>query len=353
MTLTRRRMLAACAAALPALASVSRAAGPAEKKGRLGVVIHSYAIRQAADRASNTPGLSDPLAFVEHCHAVGAEGVQTGLGKRDAAYVGQLRDRLREWGMYVEGSVRLPEDRDDVERFTAEVRTAKESGATVLRTVLLNGRRYEVFASAGDFRKWVERSLRSLTLAEPVAARHGVVLAVENHKDYRAGELAGVLRRLDSGHVGACVDTGNNLALLEDPLEVVEALAPWARSTHLKDMAVAEHREGFLLAEVPLGEGLLDLKKVVAVLRRTRPEVRFNLEMITRDPLLVPCLGTKYWATSEGVSGRQLARILAMVRDRGSRPLPRISELPREQQLAVEEQNVRKSLAHAREHLEL
>src|SRR5262249_18069033 len=154
----------------------------------------------------------------------------------------------------------------------------------------------------------------SLTLAEPVVARHGVRLAVENHKDLRADELVGVLKRLGSRHVGACVDTGNSIALLEDPLETAEALAPWAFTTHLKDMGVQEYEEGFLLSEVPLGEGFLDLKRVVGVLRRARPEVRFNLEMITRDPLKVPCLAPKYWATFADLPGRHLARTLALVR---------------------------------------
>ena len=43
---------------------------------------------------------------------------------------------------------------------------------------------------------------------------------------------------LGSEHVGVCLDTGNNVALLEDPMEVVETLAPLAFTTHIKDMAV-------------------------------------------------------------------------------------------------------------------
>jgi sugar phosphate isomerase/epimerase len=353
MLLNRRDMLAACAAAVPALAGLpSRAEPPAEPRPHLGVVAYSFSIRLAADRAAGAAGLADPLAFVEHCHRFGAGGVQVGLGERDRDYTARLRDKLGEYRMYLEGVVRPPKDRGDVDRFAAEVRTAKEAGAAVLRTVLSNGRRYETFDSAAAFRQWREQANASLALAEPVVARHEVRLAVENHKDLRAGELADLLKRLDSRHVGACVDTGNNIALLEEPLAVVETLAPWAYSVHLKDMGVAEYDDGFLLAEVPLGEGFLDLKKVAAVLRGARPEVRFNLEMITRDPLKVPCLTEKYWATLGEVPGRDLARTLALVRGR-KRALPTLGDLPRERQLAVEEDNVRKCLAYAREHLDL
>ena len=98
-------------------------------------------------------------------------------------------------------------------------------------------------------------------------------------------------------------------------MEVVEALAPRAFTTHFKDMGLEEYREGFLLAEVPLGTGVLDLPRVVRILRAARPEIRFNLEMITRDPLKVPCLTERYWATFPDLPGRHLARTLSLVRD--------------------------------------
>jgi sugar phosphate isomerase/epimerase len=349
--MTRRQLLAAGLAALPGLRCP--AAGAAGKK-RLGMVVNSYGVRLSADRKNGSKDdLNDPLVFLEHCHRLGAGGIQLGIGSRDKAYTARLREKLAAYHMYLEGSIGLPRDRKDVERFTAEVRAAKDAGATVLRTVLLGGRRYETFATAAAFRRWADQAFRSLGLAEPVVARHDMQLAVENHKDLRTEELTAVLKRLDSRHVGVCVDTGNSIALLEDALEVVEALAPWAFSTHLKDMAVAEYDNGFLLAEVPLGQGFLDLKKIVAILRRSRPEVRLNLEMITRDPLKVPCLTPRYWATFESLPGRHLARTLTTVRKhRPHDRLPNISGLPHKQQLAAEEDNVRKCMAYAEKYLE-
>jgi sugar phosphate isomerase/epimerase len=193
-----------------------------------------------------------------------------------------------------------------------------------------------------------------LELAAPVAARHRMRLAVENHKDERVAERLETLKAIGSEYVGACVDTGNDVSFLEDPMAVVEAYAPWAFAVHLKDMAVQEYEEGFLLADVPLGEGLLDLPKVVQTVRRHHPEVRFSLEMMTRDPLKVPCLTEKYWAAMGDISGRDLARALRMVRTRGRKQdLPRISPLPLAEQFKLEEENVKKCLAHARAHLGL
>jgi sugar phosphate isomerase/epimerase len=256
--------------------------------------------------------------------------------------------------MHVEGSVRLPRDAADVERFAAEMRTAQACGARVVRTVLLAGRRYEVFDSAAAFRTFAAEGRAALLRARPVVERFNLRLAVENHKDLEAKALLDLLKEVDSPNVGVCVDTGNNIALLEEPHEVVEALAPFAFSTHIKDMGVEEAGDGFLLAEVPLGQGFLDLPRVLATLRKARPEVRFNLEMMTRDPLRIPCLGEKYWATMEHVPARRLARLLTLVRRQASRqPLPRVSGLSAAERLKREDDNVRLCLRHAREKLGL
>ncbi len=140
---------------------------------------------------------------------------------------------------------------------------------------------------------------------------------------------------------------------MELPQETVETLAPLAVTTHLKDMGLEEYPDGFLLAEVPLGTGFLDLPGIVAALRRARRDIHLNLEMITRDPLRIPCLTPGYWTTLESIPGRRLAAVLSVVRGRAARGgLPRVSALPRDQRVAREEDNVGRSLCFARERLE-
>jgi hypothetical protein len=119
-------------------------------------------------------------------------------------------------------------------------------------------------------------------------------------------------------------------------------------------MGVDECEAGFLLSEVPLGEGILDLPEVVGVLQRARPDVEFNLEMITRDPLRVPCLTKEYYATFDALPASDLAHLLALVKQHPPRqPLPRTSDKTDVERLAYEEENVRKSFACARERLGL
>ena len=78
-------------------------------------------------------------------------------------------------------------------------------------------------------------------------------------------------------------------------------------SVHLKDQAVREYEDGFLLADVPLGQGDLDLMAAWWI-SCASPGRRcaFSLELIMRDPLKVPCLTERYWATLPSVSGREL-----------------------------------------------
>jgi sugar phosphate isomerase/epimerase len=357
MNLSRRDALGLCAGTLStALLSgpAGLLAGDQKTKTRLGIAIYAFGVRQQAGKQRDPKAdLFEPLAFLKHCQRLGAGGIQSPLGVRDEQYAGTLRRQAERGGMFIEGIIETPTDANRLERFEAEVRTAARVGARALRTAILPGRRYEYFDSVEKYREFAERGRRSLELAEPVLARHRVPLAVENHKDSRLPERLELLKRISSEWIGACVDVGNSIALLEDPMAVVEAYAPWALSVHLKDHAVSEYPEGFLLADVPLGQGFLDLKKMVALLRQAKPELHFTLEVITRNPLKVPCLTEKYWITFADVPGRDLARTLRMVRDRRAPALPEVAALSVEDQIAREAANVNDSLVFAREHLAL
>jgi len=344
-------------AAGSSLVATGRALGtpPAENpKSNLGLVIYTLALRRKAMQGRKpSEDLFEPFTYLDYCHWLGAGGVQLPLGARSAEYSRKLRQRAQEHGLYVEGIINMSRDDRDLERFEAEVRTAAQVGVLALRTALFSGRRYEQFATWKEYQAAAERARQSVLRALPILERHRVRLAVENHKDQRTDERVALLRAIASEYVGACVDLGNNFALLEDPLAVVEALAPWAFSVHLKDQAVAEYEDGFLFADVPLGEGFLQVKKMVEILRRAKPGIRFSLETLTRDPLKVPVLSEQYWATLPNVPGSDLARTLRTVRAHRASQLPQISGLPLEKQLARESAGVAKSFQYAREILGL
>ena len=331
MRMTRRSMLGAVRRQRFRPCAPRHLANPAGH-GALGLVIHSFAVRTAGDRgrpagrpASRLPTDSS-IMLDRSARAVSRSAWACWTMPRLDA----LRERAAAASMYLEGIVSLPRDQADVERFEAEIRTAKRAGAQVVRTVMLSGRRYETFATIAAFRRFAESSTHSLKLAAPVVARHDVRLAVENHKDWRADELIRVLKQVGNDHVGVCLDTGNSIALLEDPMEVVRSPCAAGRSRRTsRTWALEEYRDGFLLSEVPLGTGILDLPRVIRVVRAARPDIRLNLEMITRDPLKVPCLTEGYWATFPELPGKDSRpRTLTRPGPPAAPPLPRISQLP-------------------------
>lgn len=316
----------------------------------MGIVVHSYGNRwQSKTVSQKYPGFANALDLLEHCHQLGAGGVQVVMSNWTTDFARQVRDRREKLGLYLEGSVAAPKTADDVPRFEQDVINAREAGATVLRSVCSSGRRYEAYHSADEFHTVKKNALVSMQLAEPVLRKHKVKLGLENHKDWRATELAAMMKQVSSEWIGVTLDFGNSIALLEDPMTVVQTLVPYVLSTHVKDMAVEEYPDGFLLAEVPLGKGILDLPKMIALCKQHNPNVTFSLEMITRDPLEIPCLKPDYWATFDDVKGADLARMLHMVRQhKPATPLPRTAQLSAEDKLATEEQNIVACLAYSK-----
>jgi len=295
----------------------------------------------------------DTLEFLEHAHTLGAGGIQMHLAYHETGYARKLRARAEQLGMYFEAMASLPA-RDDSTAFEQTAAAAREAGARCIRVNCLPGRRYENFTNLADWRQAVARGRAAVDVALRIVERLQVPLAIENHKDFTAEEMAALMKEKASRWLGVCLDTGNNIALLDDPMEAVETLAPYALCTHVKDMGVEPYPDGFLLSEMPLGEGMLAMRRIVDTIHRARPETRFTLEMITRDPLKVACLTDRYWATFPERRERNLARAMRMVRERKAvRPLPVVSGLPREAQLRLEEENVRQSLRYAQERLGL
>ena len=187
----------------------------------------------------------------------------------DLDWARRTRRMKDELDMYLEIQTFLP--REDPAVFEHAVTSPKRpahpacawcacsAGATRCSTRSTAGRRPST-ASTGRSR-WPCRSSRNT----------GCALGIENHKDWRVDEQVALLQQYSSEYVGVTLDTGNNLSVLDDPMETVEKLAPYTFNVHFKDMAVEECERGFLMSEVPLGEGMLDMKAMVDTIRRAKP----------------------------------------------------------------------------------
>ena len=323
------------------------------KEKKMGVVVHSYWARwNSKTESQKYPAFTNAMQLIDHCASIGAGGVQVGVKDWTTDFAKKVRDQREKLGLYLEGSIGLPAKAENVSTFEKEVMAAREAGATVLRTVCLNGRRYENFHSKEEFLQFKQNAVASLQLAEPVVRKYKMKLAVENHKDWRSKEMVDLMKLINSEWVGVTLDFGNNMALLEESDDVVKNLLPYLVSTHVKDMGVDEYEDGFLLSEVPLGQGIVDLKKTFALCDQQNPKVTFNLEMITRDPLQIPCLKDDYWSTFESVPSPEFAHLLKTIRDKKIKNgLPKVSDLAYDEKLAIEENNILKCFEYTRREL--
>lgn len=331
-----------------AIASSQNFAAESVNRTGMGLVIYDCSIRRRWMKQANPDiDLFEPLTFLRHCHSLGAGGMQASLGVMETNGVRRLRDFAGQHGLFIDAIVRPPKNDDDVSRFEAEIRTARDVGVQAARTTIIPGRRYERFKTLAEFREFESRGRQMLERAAPIVEKHRLPFAVENHKDQRIDERIALFKHLDSEFIGACVDTGNSFALLDGACEPIEALAPYAFTVHLKDQALQPCEDGFLLGDIPLGQGSFDLKKMVQIVRKARPQVRFALELITRDPLKVPCLTDGFYATMPSSRAIDLARTTRFVRDHATDHLQYVSTLSPEQQVQLEDSNVAESIHYA------
>src|SRR5439155_2065090 len=100
------------------------------------------------------------------------------------------------------------------------------------------------------------------------------------------------------------------------------------------------------------GEGFLDLKKMIGILRQKDPEMYFDLEMITREPLKIPIYTDKYWVTFQDMPARQLARMTEIVqKNPPKKPLPRTAGLSPADQVKYENDCNMACIRYARQNL--
>jgi len=345
--------------ALGALAPVGTHAAP---RGRTSMYLAftSFAVRmlQGRDIMKTSAAALNSQTFLELCRSFGASGAQIDFSQvpvEDSSALAVIRSAYERAGVEVEVSIPSPY-LETPEAFAEAASVAAALGAKRARVALLSGRRYESFDSRAAWDAFASKWRDTLPRMRAEFNRHKLPIGIENHKDWLAPELVTLLKSIDSPFVGACVDFGNNIALLEDPDETMELLTPYAVTTHLKDMAIRRTELGFELSEVPLGHGFLPLERYVNALGRTKPAVPFCLEMITRDPLVVPYKSDKYWVGFDA-SARDAARIRRfedrVLSKQSQRPLPRTTGVTADNQVAAEDENVRASVQYAIDVLKL
>ena len=214
--------------------------------------------------------------FLKRAKKHGVEGVSLEscfLPPIDDRFLAQLRDKLddygfeRVWAWGHPNGLRSGTDHAAAKDLVQHLDYAKRIGARVMR--IAGGSRRTRPTSWAMHKRQLGGMLKKLI---GPAEKHGIVLAVENHIDMLADEMLDLITTINSPWLGICLDTGNNLRMFEDPTVVAEKLAPFTKATHIKDLTAfkGNPRDYSFWPSVPLGDGLVDITKVIGFLKRAR-----------------------------------------------------------------------------------
>jgi sugar phosphate isomerase/epimerase len=202
---------------------------------------------------------------------------------------------------------------EPVENLASGLRVAKTIGAAAMRCFMGNEKDR---LTPGGIEPHMEKTIQVLRAARSRALDSGVKIALENHAgDMQAREVRTIIEDAGKDFVGACLDTGNPMWVVEDPMVTLEVLAPYVVTTHVRDSVVYEDPRGAAAQWVALGDGTIDFKAFVARYRELCPKASMQLEVITGRPARVlPYLEPDFWKTFPKASAAEFARFVALAR---------------------------------------
>ena len=161
------------------------------------------------------------------------------------------------------------------------LKVARELGADVARCYLgFSGER----SSPGGIRARIADTVEVLKAVREEAIDSGVTFAVENHAgDMQAHELRDLIEAAGTDFVGATIDPGNAAWTLEDPVRNLEILAPYAKSSGIRDTMVWRDDEGKIATQwKAVGEGNVDFARYFEVWREQCAGAPVVLETISQ-----------------------------------------------------------------------
>jgi len=229
---------------------------------------------------SSVPAVIDeeeaPQWLIQRCASLGLESlyITTEL-LRDGARASWLRSVAAELGVGLIAGAdanwvsTADEWKQESARYLASMPVAVSAGARILCTTHSAPALHNHFSKNPPIERQIEIMTGNFRQVVRAAEDHGLVIAFENHLDYRASEIARVIQGVGSPALRANFDTGNPVGVVEDPVEAAKAVARYAVMAHLKDFRIqpmtVDGEPRILWA--PLGRGNIELEEILTVLQ--------------------------------------------------------------------------------------
>ena len=167
----------------------------------------------------------------------------------------------------------------------------------------------------GGIQKHIESTIQVCKNVRKHALDAGVKIAIENHAgDMHSRELVELIERAGPEYVGATLDSGNATWTMEDPLDTLENLAPFAVSSGIRDSMIWEIENGASVQWTAMGEGCVDMKVFAKRWGELCPQVPIQLEIISGFSKPFPYLETDFWKPYESIRADGFSRFVALAK---------------------------------------
>ena len=219
----------------------------------IGLHVHSFGLRF---HFKHVPGF-DVFRFMEVASQQGFSGVNISangpqfrhLGGATPEHLQRVRARLIELDLRAE----IDTSGTDPAHLAVMLDVAAAVGADQLRT-------YTRYSGGTD--TLIAETVRDLIAVAPAAEDLKINILLENHEDFRGQDIARILERVDHPRIRALFDYGNSQMVGEDPIDALEAMAPYTTSVHMKDHVVVEHENALYAQGVVMGSGRLPVSEM-------------------------------------------------------------------------------------------
>lgn len=269
----------------------------------------------------------DAFGYLDYAKKIGLDIVHFSdmdpFDSLDPGYLREVKARADELGLLIEAgmgsicptSATFRHDRGSaVEQATRLIEAAEVLGSPVVRCFLGSSADRQ---SALPLEAHIQSTVDTCVSVRGLCRDKGVKLAIENHAgDLQGRELKELVERAGPETVGVCIDNGNPLWTLEDPMVTLEHLAPYVVTSHVRDTSVWPHPRGAAVQWVAMGDGNTGLKMWIDEFKARCPQVPVTLEIITGGaPRVMPYLEKDFWAPYQTVLAHEFARFEKLVRE--------------------------------------
>lgn len=310
--LDRRSFLASSAASLAAASAFRNQAQAAG--GKLMIGLDHFAVRgtgwkvpqfldYAIEQKLDTLFLSELGVFESHEDAylkpikarAEAAGIKLYVG------TGSVCDTSNTW---------KPANGSGIEHLALTIRIAKALGSPVARCYLGNQKDR---ASDGGIDKHIEQTIKVIEANKSRAEAEGVKIAIENHAgDMRSSELKMLIETAGKSHVGANIDPGNAMWVMEEPLSHLETLGPLTICSSVRDSMAWEDENGAVVQWTAIGEGLVDFKAYAKRFAELAPGVPLQIETISGFSKPISWRNAEFMKMFPKVTESDIAPFIAM-----------------------------------------